>query len=332
MTDSGGITLSVAQIGNFEAAHSTENELRKAITAAGHDGTPLEEADPASFEHVIDHVDAYDVVLWTKTDRPGDDLELRRRMLAAARDAGVPTVGYHLDLWHGLHRHGQITDHPFFTCELVITADGGHEPEFAAAGVNHVWFPPGVSEFECGGGTATDEYAADIAFVGSWRPGYHREHQHRPDLLKFLRKTYGDRARFWPAQGQPAVRGAALRDLYASTKINVGDSCLAGRISNYWSDRIPETLGRGGFLLHPYVDGIEDHFTDGEHLRLWQIGDWAELRRLTDFYLEHDDERRRIAAQGRLHVLEHHTYTVRIRQLVDLLADRGMLPARQAVA
>ena len=42
----------------------------------------------------------------------------------------------------------------------------------------------------------------------------------------------------------------------------------------YLSDRLPELIGRGGFLLHPYVDGVTDGtvFTDGEHLATWKLG------------------------------------------------------------
>lgn len=124
------------------------------------------------------------------------------------------------------------------------------------------------------------------------------------------------------------MRGPALRDLYASTKVNVGDSCLVGGATAYCSDRLPECIGRGGFLLHPHVEGVTDGtlYADGVHLRCWELGDWDELRRLIDYYVAHDDERRQIAAQGRAHVLERHTYT---RRLADLLADlhaEGLVP------
>lgn len=306
-----------AQVGNFGPAHSTENELRKAITAAGHESVSYQENERHAFRRLARDVANFDAVLWTRTVWPNMDFEGMRRMIAAARKATVPVVGYHLDIWHGLRRSTEIGQHPFFTVDLLCTADGGHDPEWERIGVRHRWLPPAVSAEECEPGRPRPDLAADVAFVGSWQ-GYHAEHQHRAELVDWLRRD--GRCRFWPAPGEHAVRGAALRDLYATTKVNVGDSCFAGLVPNYWSDRIPETLGRGGFLLHPWVPGIEAHFTDGEHLRLWPAGDWRELRRLIDHYLAHDDERRRIAQQGRAHVLERHTYTVRIAQLVEHLA------------
>lgn len=305
--------MRVAYVGNFEPDHSTENEVRKAFGIAGHQVTPYQENATHTFLSLGANVTAFDMVLWTRTGwTPAP--EHQDAMLALAREAGVPTVGFHLDRWFGLHREGQVTSEPFFRCDTVFTADGGHQDEFAAAGVNHHWLPPAMSELECVPGTFDPGMASDVAFVGSWQPGYHAEWTHRPELVRWLKRRG---CGFWPKPGHHAVRGERLRDLYASTKVNVGDSCLAGGATRYWSDRIPETLGRGGFLLHPYVEGIEDHFTDGTHLRLWNHGDFDELGRLIDYYLEHDDERRAIAEAGQAHVLEHHTYTVRARQIVE---------------
>lgn len=314
----------VLQIGNFGPAHSTEWELRKALGALGHDVAPCQENEPEVFVRAAQRLREYPrigLVLWTRTGfDPPVPHDQQLAMLAAARNEGIPTVGAHLDRWIGLDREGQVDEEPYFRCEIMATADGGHDEDWARRGINHRWFPPGVSEFECGGGTFNRRLASDVAFVGSWRPGYHAEWQHRPQLIAFLRTTYRQRCRFWGGVGR-SMRGPALRDLYASTKVNVGDSCLVGDATHYLSDRIPETLGRGGFLLHPNVEGVTDGtlYTDGEHLVTWQLGDWGELREKIDYYLAHDEERRAIAAAGRAHVLTEHTYTRRLERLfVDL--------------
>jgi hypothetical protein len=302
-----------AQLGNFGPDHSTENELRKAIGAAGHQVECFQENQPRVFVDLADRIADFDVVLWTRTGwDPPVPHEEQRRLLAAAELRGVPTVGYHLDRWFGLHREDQTRTEPFFRCAWLFTADGGHQENFDALGINHHWLPPAVSEFECIPGTPRSQFASDLAFVGSHQHGYHAEWQHRPQLVKFLQRTYGDQIRFWPMVGQPAVRGADLRDLYASTKINVGDSCLAGDATHYWSDRIPETIGRGGFLIHPWVEGIDDQYADGKHLVTWPVGNWSDLTETIAYYLDNDEERRRVAAAGREHVIAHHTYTVRI--------------------
>jgi hypothetical protein len=325
---------------DVDPPHSTENEVAKALRAIGHEVLQLQENRPDTWDQPAALLDrlAPDVFLWTRTGWDWQHCagwsweqatDHQRQMLAECRGRGIPTVGYHLDRWHGLDREGQIRNEPFFGVDLLCTADGGHDEQWAAAGINHRWFPPGVSEFECGGGTFNRRLASDVAFCGSWRPGYHQEWAHRPELVDFLRRTYSQRCRFWGGPGR-SMRGRQLRDLYASVKVLVGDSCLAGGATHYWSDRIPETLGRGGFLLHPYVEGIEGHYIDGVHLRLWPLGDWAELRRLIDYYVAHDEERRAIAEAGRRHVLEQHTYTVRMQRLEATLVAEGLLDAASA--
>jgi len=326
----------VGQIGNFEPDHSTENELRKALDGLGHTVVTLQENDPKTWDVLRDRhrVTEFDMVLWTRTWRAhefGLTDDDQHQALKMCRDVDVPTVGYHLDRWWGLNREHEIGEHPFFRCDLVITADGGHDDCWAAAGVNHLWMPPGVSLYECEPGTPDDRFVSDIAFVGSWQ-GYHPEWQHRPQLIRFLQRRFARQVRFWPPPGEHAVRGAPLRDLYASVKVLIGDSCLVpgvgGRtMSRYISDRVPETLGRGGFLIHPHVDGVTDgtHYTAGTHLATWQLGDWETLTELIRHYLANDDERTGIAAAGRAHVLEHHTYTRRMEQVIDTLTTRGML-------
>lgn len=312
--------MRVLQLGNFSAPHSTENELRKALAACGHDVTALQENQPGVFLTAADMVTDHQMVLWTRTGwNPPVPHDQQHALLHAAERASVPTVGYHLDRWWGLNREHQVPEEPFFRCSLVVTADGGHDTEWADSGVNHRWLPPAVSSLECNPGVPHSRYRSDLAFVGSWRPGYHAEWTHRPELIAFLQSTYGQRCRFWPPIGKPAVRGQALRDLYTSVKVLVGDSCLAGGVTRYWSDRIPETLGRGGFLIHPWVEGLDEHFDNGVHLLTWPIGDWADLEHKIQWALDHDEERRAIAAAGRQHVLEHHTYTRRMEQLAALV-------------
>lgn len=317
---------SILQIGNFGPAHSTENEYRKAWEANGAEVITLQENDWGRWPlySLGNTLGGIDLVFWTRTVWDPMDFDAMRRLMASARLRSVPVIGVHLDIWHGLNRAKEIGQHPWFDCDLLFTADGGHPDEWKAAGIEHVWLPPGVSEFECVPAEPDpSRFAADVAFVGSWQGDYHAVSEHRHQLVKWLQRRG---ARMFPAFNQPRITLDDLRQLYATTKINVGDSCLVGTgLANYWSDRIPETLGRGGFLLHPYVPGIEDHYTDGEHLRLWEPGNWVELDRLIDHYLNDDNERRAIAEQGRAHVLATQTYTVRVRTIVATLRERGML-------
>lgn len=317
----------IGNVGENSAPHSTENHVARALRTIGVDVVPVHEQRFTWTEAEIPG--DVDFVVWTHTHgfAPPKTHHRQTRFLDAMRRQGVPVVSYHLDRWWDLHRQYQLNDEPFFRTDLVCTADGGNQDRWAALGVNHVWFPPGVSEAECSPGTRRAAMASEIAFVGSWQGGYHPEHRHRSELVKWLKETYGDRCRFWPLPGEHAVRGEMLRDLYASVKVLVGDSCFAGsqHATNYWSDRLPETLGRGGFLLHPETPGLEAHFTPGEHLLTWPAGDWDTLANVVDASLIDDDMRHQVATAGRLHVLEHHTYERRMTHLLSLMGERGLI-------
>lgn len=313
----------VAYIGNFVPEHSTENHVRQAWINQGHQVVRIQEGDHNDLASLLKNVKAVDLIMWTRTSdlaaKWGHAKQLE--LLARAHGADIPTVAYHLDRWWGLDREHAVFEEPFFRCEYVITADGGHQEQWTEAGVNHIWMPPGVSLGETEPGEPQERFTSDIAFVGSWRPGYHAEWTHRPQLISWLQENYRDQIQFWPRPGEHAVRGKDLRDLYASVRVVVGDSCLVGNATHYWSDRIPETLGRGGFLIHPYVEGIEEHFDIDVHLKTWKIGDWEMLKKLIDHFLRGDRQREReiIADCGRKQVIKNHTYDVRINQILGAI-------------
>lgn len=322
--------LTVAYVGNFGPRHSTENHVKLSLEELGHTVVPLQEDQlhagtlngSIGWPQVAEHVAGIDgdvVLLWTRTwqhERP----EEQHAALEALRALGIPSASYHLDLYLGLDREEQVGREAFWHTDVVCTADGALPDEdwWTQHGVRHRWVRPGVLAAECIPGTYQPTMAADVAFVGSWRR-YHSEWPYRSQLVGFLQRTYGRRFRKWPEQGRPAVRNEALNDLYASTKVVVGDSlCLGFNRPRYWSDRVYETVGRGGFLVMPYIDGLGDEFTDGEHLRYYTFGDFGELKALVDYYTDpaHDDERRALAAAGQAHVRETATYTHRVAEVL----------------
>lgn len=334
ITDITDTAATVAYIGNFHPPHSTENHVAAALERIGVEVLRYQENDPdtwATPTTVLEHEP--DVILWTRTgwDWPAvagwtieEAHDRQHAMLAAARAEQVMTVGYHLDRWFGLDRAGQVDIEPFFRCDLVCTADGGHQDEWKAAGVNHLWFPPGVSAAECERPMDPTSrihrltLRTPVVWVGSWR-SYHPEWlPYRQQLVHELTKTYGRRAAILPRPNQ-GLRGADLTNLYGTAKIVVGDSCLAGGATHYWSDRVPETIGRGGILVHPEVDGLEGDYPVGA-LTTYPIGDWDKLHEIIHDALATDDGMlAEIRVEGRAWVLAHHTYEQRMLTLLELL-------------
>lgn len=326
--------LRVAFLGNFQPglplgvkAWSTETHLALSFEALGHEVTRLQEGEVRSTE-VPERVKGHDLLVWVQTfglAETGGTREERFAMLDAIRAQGIPSAAVHLDRWFGLQREVQVAEEPFFRCDIVATADGGHDDEFQTLGIDHYWLPPAVFHGEAFDGTPNRRHLSEVAFVGSWRSYGHPEWEpYRLDLLARLFQRYRRKFRCWP-QGR-AIRGTALTDLYASISIAVGDSCLAGSPSRYASDRVFEGVGRGCFTLHPHVDGVfPELLEDGKHLRTWPLGDFDALSELIDFYLANPEERELIRKRGAEHVRTNHTYKHRMAELLNVMHVRGLL-------
>lgn len=321
--------MNVVYVGNFDPPHSTENEIRRALELLGHTVVRVQENAPDAFARLPEVVSETEAafVVWTRTRwHPPVDRRTQAEAVAKVRALGVPVVGYHLDIWWGLKRAREVHSEPFFqSTDLVCTADGGHDELWATAGVTHVWFPPAVGDMEAARtGTARPEYGANpVGFIGCWDGSYHLESKHRHALIAHL-KSRGD-VSFWPKKGEAAVRGQALADLYATVPVIVGDSCHVDDAGCYWSDRIPETFGRGGFLLHPPTDA-GDGCGLGFDRPAFDWFDFDGLDELIGFYLgEGAGERAEVVAAARRHVRRFHTYSARMESLIGLLTDRGMV-------
>lgn len=238
------------------------------------------------------------------------------QVLSQLRQQGIKTASFHLDRFWGLNRadkrEDQIGVHPFWRTDAVFTADGGHQAEFAARGVNHHWLPPAVAARHCWRGTYRPELAQDVVFVGARR--YHPEYPFRMTLIDWLTKTYGSRfRRFGGDAVGGVVREEKLNDVYASAGVVVGDSCFAGS-PYYWSDRVPETLGRGGFLIHPQTPGLSI-----EGMVEFQPENLTELKACIDHWVTRKEERFTRTEAAMAVVRQAHTYTQRMATVLNIL-------------
>lgn len=316
----------IAYLGNFSVAYSTESHVSASIESLGYEVLRLQEGKvkPVTAAKMARSFEA-DIFLWTQTHSLARRSPIRDRanMLATLERSGIPTVGFHLDRWWGLDRQKQVTEEPFFRVQHLFTADGGHDEQWQAAGINHHWLPPAVYHAEAVDGTHRGQYACDVVFVGSWRAYGHKEWwPTRHAMLQRLRDTYGKRFQTFPTNSP--VRGMDLTDLYASCAIAVGDSCLAGNPARYWSDRVPETLGRGALLVHPYVKGIHSVHPG---LPTFEPGNFDEMLVLVEHFLTNPEVREGLRAKLAEHTRTHHTYRNRMEEVCRVvLGDRVLHP------
>lgn len=319
--------MRVAFLGNFSVEYSSETHHKKSLEALGHEVIVLQETQ-ASAELIQAEAIRSDMFVWVHTHGwqtpSGTGLQMDA-VLQLLRQKGIPTVAYHLDLWFGLERQADLDRDPVYKyVEHFFTVDKKMADWFnAETEVKGHYLPAAVYHDECyvAKELPAGDYYTDVAFVGS--KGYHPEWAYRPKLIDWLRANYGERFLHVGGDGQTGtIRGDRLNKLYGDTKIAIGDSlCIGFDYPYYWSDRVYETMGRGGFIIHPYIAGMGDHFENGKHLVFYDFNNFDQLKQLIDYYLEHDDERERIRRAGHEHVKANHTYKNRWQHIIEVVTN-----------
>lgn len=83
--------------------------------------------------------------------------------------------------------------------------------------------------------------------------------------------------------------------------------------------RVWDVLGAKGFLLTNYQAEIPYYFTEGEDLVCFD--GIEDLKEKVAYYLQHEEERMRIAENGYQKVKEHHTYVKRIKEMLCIVNE-----------
>lgn len=220
--------------------------------------------------------------------------------------SGTKTVCWLFDLYFGYPREYQVKTQPFFKSDYVFTTDGGHNEEFKNAGVNHHCVRQGIYEPECFMESAKKNVT--IAFIGSENPLY-------PERLKIIEAVKESFTGFeWFGRSNTdELRGTDLNELYARTRIVLGDSVYS---PNYWSNRVVETLGRGGFLIHPDVPGIKEEYP---YLVTYKVGDTKDLISKIKYYLKHEDEREVLVKKNFEFVRDNYTMDKKCAELIKIV-------------
>ena len=159
--------------------------------------------------------------------------------------------------------------------------------------------------YDCRGGAQID--APAIVFTGTIYKG-------REDWKSSMTERYGDSFKV-----MNNVHGHDLNDICVSAKILIAPPYPA--TDNYWSNRVYNTMGRGGFMLHPYCKGLLDEFIDGENIVLYT--DEEDMFKKIDYYLSNDAERESIRIKGRDLVRSTYTYKERTKQICTHLTKEN---------
>lgn len=309
--------LTIGFIGNFGVPYTTENDRKWSFQQLGHTVIPLQE-NQMTAHHLSVVKNQFDLLLYSHTH--GWEIEGLKEVFAEYKRAGIPTASAHLDRWLWLEREQDMGQEATWFTEWQFMADGSPEAaeKYDSMGLKWHWLKPGVVERDCYlAKPDRKRFPHDVIFVGS--KGYHPEYPFRHQLIDWLKETYGERFGHYGNDGLGVVRGDDLNVLYASAKVVVGDSCFGGR-PRYWSDRIPETTGRGGFLIHPYVDDAD---IDNPHIAGFDKDNLnkgpASLKGTIDHYLTKDDYRENRRKQAHEWTKENATYTHRSTEMLKTM-------------
>ena len=302
-------------VGNFGVDFSSESHYRKTFEKLGIQVIPLQENNTTA-DIILKSALASDMLFWVHTH--AWKIEGMKEVLRKLKVAKIPTVGYHLDLWLGINREKDLDTDEYWDIEYFFSVD----PQMVDLLNSRDDMPKayflraGVFEDECYMGERREHLANDVIFVGS--RGYHPEWPYRAKLVDWLQDTYGTKFSHYGGDGLQVIRGKELNDLYASAKVVVGDTlCKDFKYPQYLSDRIFETTGRGGFIIHPFIEGVEECFDLTKEIVTYKFDDFRQLKSLIDFYVNNNAARLSIQIAGHERTKRDHTYSNRLKYLLD---------------
>lgn len=297
----------ILYVGDFRQSYSTEKYIAHGFTQLGYQVVQVQQNDVPNARALLGAALKYkpDFVMFSKWTGGVEAVFLLRQHKFL-------TVGWIFDLYFNLPAEFGSRNfvNSSFQCDICFVTDGGHATNYKSRSINARTLRQGIYSPEALKGIKSPQ--VPIIFLGSYN------YNNRIKLIDWLRETYGHNFLCFGQGGDKApVRGVELNNLLASVKIVVGDSVPS---DFYWSNRIYEVLGRGGFLLHPKVKGLDKELIPGKHYVEYEYGNFQELKTKIDFYLDKGMERETIRDAGFQYVKKHYTYTARCRELLKEVA------------
>lgn len=180
--------------------------------------------------------------------------------------------------------------------DTVFCAQQKAVDNFRRDGIKNVhWMPHAVEPLAYPKQTTIKKY--DVCFVG------HINSENRIDALDRLFRVFPN---FW--YGQRTFEEAAEK--FGESKIVFNIS-----ITDDLNMRTFEGMATGSLLLTSRNAEVESVFEDGRHLVLYDnLDDMIDKAR---YYVEHEEERERIACAGYEEVMAKHTFEHRVKQVLE---------------
>lgn len=205
---------------------------------------------------------------------------------------------------------------------LVATNDGQWLQDYRDAGVPFCSFMPNCCDpdidyrYE-----VEDKWQSDLLWIGKLEHSADASYTLRRELITELAKR--DNAKLYGCLGRPKIDGKDV--LYAISGARIGVSINAYEsVHLAHSDRLTRLLASGTFVLSNRFLGCELLYRHGEHLKYFETIE--EFFELAQWYLDHEQERKRIADAGMKWVHEQFNGTVVAGYILELV-EKGWYSA-----
>lgn len=245
-----------------------------------------------------------------------------------SRDIGVRTASYYVDspLWVDNSTLQIMNGIQFFDVAFVF--DGHYIPELKRLGCPRVE----VLSFCCDptihrpmdlSPEERRKYGSKVCFVGNYQGVYCQREKVLESLQEFDLRIWG---LGWDKSRNPALRaqwsgraasGVDMARVYSASEVTI--NVTYPHSITQPNMRTFEAPACGIIMINDDVDGIPKFFKIGQELEVYR--DLFDLKSKVRYYLDHPEERSRIAEAGRVRAQGEHTYHLRMRQMMDCIME-----------
>ncbi len=201
---------------------------------------------------------------------------------------------------------------------LTATNDGCFLQDYRDAGVKNCIFMPNMCDPDTDHRyEVSDRWKTDILWTGKLEHHADTSETFRKELV--LRLAKQKNCAIYGCLGRPQIGGLDYFYAISGAKIGVNINSYSD-VKFCHSDRLTHYLSCGTFVLARKMKDSEPLFKDGLHLKFFDSID--EFFDLADWYLQHENERKKIADAGMQWMHENFNCT-KIASYILELAEKG---------
>ena len=209
---------------------------------------------------------------------------------------------------------------------MTATNDGEFLQDYRDAGVKNCIFLPNICDPDTDHRyEVSDQWKADILWTGKVGHSADTSDTFRRQLIEKIEKQKNSSV--YGCLGHPKIGGLDYFYAISGAKIGVNVN-VRNDVKFYHSDRLTHYMACGTFVLAKRMEDCGGLYKDGQHLKFFDTIE--EFFELTDWYLEHEDERKKIADTGMKWAHEQFN-CVKIASYILEIVDKGTYSAPWAV-